>query len=703
MADMSKEDERHSADEAAKPVKPFLAPKRAKTFESGGPMTNNPEKLRNLVHLAVQQKKQLAKKSANTYVYQDFNYHEDIRVMRLLRGKKEDPLECLLFPSALPPTNNKPSKSTTKFHQYHALSYCWGDPAEDANKELFIHTDTSVHEGQRDMTTSHELSKFHIRSNLYSALKQFRRTNKDINLWVDAVCINQEDETKREKTAQVARMNRVYSQADSVLVWLGEGSSKSDTKETFQFLEDILNLDKLDDLITDKKNRRRWELLLLLLRNQWFSRRWIIQELALAREAVVHWGSEKMMWLDFADAIALAMTKHQEIRELFRKTPQNGRIQPDIDIPQPEALTAHILVNASSNLFRRSEDGHIQQRLMDLEVLVSCLFLPFEALEPRDTVYAVLSLARDTRVHDQFSPRFSWLKEPNNSKHMILRWSSTILQWVLGPNMSTALEFDVPIDDRITPDYGKSLTDVWTDFIEYCIEKSNSLDILCRHWAPPPRRLNMKGQLETTKEESIPSWVPAIHRHAYGPKGILCGRENGDGFVGTTPNQQRYNASGGLPCSAYFGKIQYQVHGPTPELIGTTLPKLDTLPHTIPRKFDGTLHVKGFKIDVVQKFSGRVLDGVIPAEGLQFGGWKKDHLTGEDPQRVPDLLWRTLVADRDLDGMTAPTWYRRACLECLQFTNADGDLNTNLEGLNRTQTMKTFVERMQAITWCRRF
>lgn len=53
------------------------------------------------------------------------------------------------------------------------------------------------------------------------------------------------------------------------------------------------------------------------------------------------------------------------------------------------------LVRATSNLLRKSKDGQILERLTDLETLVSEL-LAFEAAEPRDTIYGVLALAKDT-------------------------------------------------------------------------------------------------------------------------------------------------------------------------------------------------------------------------------------------------------------------------------------------------------------------
>ncbi|KAH9203748.1 hypothetical protein DL95DRAFT_399058, partial [Leptodontidium sp. 2 PMI_412] len=50
---------------------------------------------------------------------------------------------------------------------------------------------------------------------------------------------------------------------------------------------------------------------------QWFSRRWVIQELALARSASVLFGNCEMPWRDFADAIALFMTKFDQIKAAF--------------------------------------------------------------------------------------------------------------------------------------------------------------------------------------------------------------------------------------------------------------------------------------------------------------------------------------------------------------------------------------------------
>jgi hypothetical protein len=59
-----------------------------------------------------------------------------------------------------------------------------------------------------------------VRRNLEAALKRPRYPNQKRVLWVDALCINQEDPV--EKNGQVKMMDYIYSCADRVLVWLGE-------------------------------------------------------------------------------------------------------------------------------------------------------------------------------------------------------------------------------------------------------------------------------------------------------------------------------------------------------------------------------------------------------------------------------------------------------------------------------------------------
>jgi hypothetical protein len=66
---------------------------------------------------------------------------------------------------------------------------------------------------------------------LEKALKQLRQPTKDIRLWVDAICIYQQDEV--EKVHQVSIMRDIYSGAEDVLIWLGPSSLHKDTRLAF--------------------------------------------------------------------------------------------------------------------------------------------------------------------------------------------------------------------------------------------------------------------------------------------------------------------------------------------------------------------------------------------------------------------------------------------------------------------------------------
>jgi len=95
-----------------------------------------------------------------------------------------------------------------------ALSYVWGDPT--VTREVFVN-DCLVP----------------VTVNLEAALRQLRnhsRIQQGFRIWVDAICINQED--LDERGVQVARMKEIYDKAWQVVIWLGPGDEKGDLAMT---------------------------------------------------------------------------------------------------------------------------------------------------------------------------------------------------------------------------------------------------------------------------------------------------------------------------------------------------------------------------------------------------------------------------------------------------------------------------------------
>ena len=121
----------------------------------------------------------------------------EIRILVLQPAAEQNsPLKCSLATRSL-------SSSSVP---YEALSYTWGPPLDG-----WIHEDEEL-ELCGWLTT--------IKSNLASALRQFRHTRRCRRLWVDALCINQSDSTERSQ--QVQLMAHIYAKAFRVLIWLGK-------------------------------------------------------------------------------------------------------------------------------------------------------------------------------------------------------------------------------------------------------------------------------------------------------------------------------------------------------------------------------------------------------------------------------------------------------------------------------------------------
>ncbi|KAH7400273.1 heterokaryon incompatibility protein-domain-containing protein, partial [Cadophora sp. MPI-SDFR-AT-0126] len=503
----------------------------------------------------------------NTYCYKNIDYNNQIRVLKIFPGRPGTPIHCCLIPCKLFEQTANSSLKISDSVPYAALSYFWGNDEPEEEIRVFA-TEGGYYEWRKKdmrgvMLQTTMVSCLLIRTNLHNALQQLRSEKDPVVLWADALCINQRNVL--ERTAQVSRMHDVYTQAERVCIWLGKGK-EPDNKRTFEFLNKILDLYELEQVVQrlkDKKADSTWlddkldcKKTLDLMGAEWFRRRWVIQELALARSAFVLFGSQEMPWLDFADAIALFMTKFDQIKLAFPASTDyvvsrqsNDNYIKSLDA---RALGANVLVTATSNLFRKSSSGQVIQRLLSLELLVSSMLLVFEATDPRDTVFAVLQIAKDISTHH----RHTRLRACRGSLQSYAPYMLviTLIVWLLSRMLVKAIFGDVAsskskckIDKRIEANYRKCLRDVCADFIEYCIEDSKSLDIICRHWAPIPKPSALSPQMQ------MPSWILPIGGNAFGrPDQVRKGRVNGDSFVGPEKGGY-YTASGTLTPQIEFG------------------------------------------------------------------------------------------------------------------------------------------------------
>ncbi|KAF1954567.1 hypothetical protein CC80DRAFT_550173 [Byssothecium circinans] len=136
--------------------------------------------------------------------YHALHNGDTIRILELHPGQQEDPLICSFRYVSLQHLDT----------DYEALSYVWGKPKLlNWDRE----TNVSTYETFPITCNGHER---HINANLDRALRQLRYTTKDMFLWVDALCINQDDHTERGH--QVALMGSIYKKAKRVIIWINE-------------------------------------------------------------------------------------------------------------------------------------------------------------------------------------------------------------------------------------------------------------------------------------------------------------------------------------------------------------------------------------------------------------------------------------------------------------------------------------------------
>jgi hypothetical protein len=112
------------------------------------------------------------------------------------------------------------------------------------------------------------------------------------HLWIDAICINQDDE--KEKSQQVRLMSYVFTCARRVRVWLGEAKTEDRIPEVFDFLINVVRKKRLKTPWNhDVIDMRNGEISRFLSR-AWFTRRWVLQEFVLACDLKVHCGRHSL-------------------------------------------------------------------------------------------------------------------------------------------------------------------------------------------------------------------------------------------------------------------------------------------------------------------------------------------------------------------------------------------------------------------------
>jgi hypothetical protein len=233
-----------------------------------------------------------------TYTYTPLPSPRHIRLLHIY-GHGEDDTETASFGihvAELP--------SDTEAFAFETLSYTWGAPKRVAF--LSLRNNSGV---------------IGLTQNLSLAIPHLERTSKTRYLWIDQLCINQND--PEEKAQQVSIMDKIYKAASRVIVWLGPAddsslavkawladlhpflASRDDALKTLPTHESyngsirmlVVRSTWLDPSTAAKyasAARRFWA-------RRWFRRGWVVQELLLSPAVIFLAGAHTFTMQDLSD------------------------------------------------------------------------------------------------------------------------------------------------------------------------------------------------------------------------------------------------------------------------------------------------------------------------------------------------------------------------------------------------------------------
>jgi hypothetical protein len=339
-----------------------------------------------------------------------------------------------------------------------------------------------------------------IGNNLRKALLNLRNLKDPRVLWVDAICINQEDDD--ERSAQVAIMGDIYRQAKRTVIWLRdhiEGTTVS-TKKALSMLQDLadeaISLGQVDESAPIEKlqgpqpmvhlanfpvskvgrstltsklfDRYQYDVSVQhILECQWWYRAWITQEILLASDAVVVIGRYSISW----DTICIGGNHGVNIGLWFAIS--FGAIH-------DPTITPYLSLQHMEMMCREHNSKENSARIM-LELLIRCQFR--EATNPRDKIYSLLGLVANPRVNRGI------MEAPSEEE--------TKPYLPLG----------------IWPDYKKSISTLYADVARQIMVETGSLDIIGACAAANPKYLtslfpDFHPAAGPVLDRPLPLWVP---------------------------------------------------------------------------------------------------------------------------------------------------------------------------------------------------
>ncbi|KAF4431011.1 het-6-heterokaryon incompatibility [Fusarium acutatum] len=361
------------------------------------------------------------------FTYQSLTSPTSFRLLQILSDGGQDILRCRMFDADLA------AQGTPR---YIALSYTW---QEESLPKIF-----------RPVLINDKY--LNVSLNLWNFLQNYRETAGERIIWIDQICINQDDTD--ECVQQIGQMCEIYQRASMDLFWIGEPGENEEA-----VLDLLSSLNRLETYLLESGSSRPgisallnpifmrtiglpehddliWGSLMQFISRTAFQRAWIIQEVAVSRKAAIFSGL-LMLPFDVVGGAATFLVESSWIKVFHQMYTVSG---------------AASFVMGMMNCRVRHQEGEHQS----LDLLLAST-RRFKATKPVDKIFALINLAES------------------------------------GGNEA--------LPPALRPDYRKSVVEVFRDVTLHLI-RQGSLDIL-----------SGVEDVKFRQIHQLPSWVPDYSVH----------------------------------------------------------------------------------------------------------------------------------------------------------------------------------------------
>lgn len=292
------------------------------------------------------------------YPYKPLIIEPDAIRLLVIEPATTDDIQCSLIHTTLADC------TSDMVEHFIALSYVWGD----AIRTKVVQVDGHL---------------VQVTTNLHDALYHVRHSTGAFRLWVDALCINQEDD--KEKGLQVAMMMEIYKAAFRTITYLGTPSLEEAWSSSWKVLpEEPSGLEALQ-----KKMRRS------LLGRPWFRRVWVEQEVVSSRDPWVQYGGFRIHWDHLCRTMisgnVLSSIVHPDSHQKYARESTEQSLLSTADLSKGERSGYEHLVHLQLVRTAPNQGRVIGNTMFDIlqsrdEV---------EATDPRDLIFAHSGIASD--------------------------------------------------------------------------------------------------------------------------------------------------------------------------------------------------------------------------------------------------------------------------------------------------------------------